>query len=296
MCYLGLGLGFTLHTHVFALTSTPQLTPISHFPSHSLLPPHLSQDASIPVHIENISQRNYVTVTSDRRLQPTTLGTLLIHGYKKVATAHVFTNECCLDITILDVKCMGLFLPVCQIDPELVQPTMRSEVEKQLNLIAQGKVCPCRTSLVDNEWTKLDLKCAQPHLLWEVIFMASHCLVMHAYVCSSLTFPAAVLNSLHFIQYVLFTRGPTYVAVLCTLLSVTQCDTLYATVLLHTLLFVSGSVNSLLVPLCRPTMTKCASTPWTSSGGSLSTFVTTSRRWRLCLVPTSSPLQRRQGG
>ena len=82
-------MSFTPHTHVFALTLTPQFTPIPHFPSHSLLPPHLSQDASIPVHIENISQRNYVTVTPDRRLQPTTLGTLLIHGYKKVTSTRI---------------------------------------------------------------------------------------------------------------------------------------------------------------------------------------------------------------
>ncbi|CAB1319263.1 unnamed protein product, partial [Coregonus sp. 'balchen'] len=59
--------------------------------------------------VEEIKLRNYVTVENGRKLKPTNLGIVLVHGYYKT-------------------------------DAELVLPTIRGAVEKQLNLIAQGKV------------------------------------------------------------------------------------------------------------------------------------------------------------
>ena len=86
------------------------------------------QDASIPVHIENICNRNYVRVESGRRLVPTKLGVVLVHGYQKVSSITIiFSFDCNARI-------------ILQIDPELVLPTMRSAVEEQLSLIAKGKV------------------------------------------------------------------------------------------------------------------------------------------------------------
>ena len=64
-----------------------------------------------------------MTVNTGRVLVPTNLGIVLVHGYYKAAAW----------------KFVARPLNDPQIDPELVLPTMRSDVEKQLNLIAAGQ-------------------------------------------------------------------------------------------------------------------------------------------------------------
>lgn len=66
-------------------------------------------DASIPQHINNICQRGYVKVNpTDRKLTPTQLGIVLVHGYQRI-------------------------------DSELVLPNSRASVEKILNQICTGE-------------------------------------------------------------------------------------------------------------------------------------------------------------
>ncbi len=70
----------------------------------------IGTDASIATHINNIMLRNYVQVLDPgRQLVPTPLGNALIKGY-------------------------------CEIDPELVLPRVRSNIERSCELIAKGKV------------------------------------------------------------------------------------------------------------------------------------------------------------
>lgn len=67
----------------------------------------IGTDASIPTHIQNIQNRNYVRLESGRRLLPNKLGMVLVQGYH-------------------------------QIDSGLVLPKVRSDIEGQCNRIAKG--------------------------------------------------------------------------------------------------------------------------------------------------------------
>eukprot|EP00750_Incisomonas_marina_P013843 INCI17554.1.p1 GENE.INCI17554.1~~INCI17554.1.p1 ORF type:complete len:612 (+),score=76.06 INCI17554.1:148-1983(+) len=75
----------------------------------SLMERHgIGTDASMASHISNIQARNYVTLGNGRTLVPTELGIVLVHGYLKI-------------------------------DPDLVLPKVRADIENQCTLIAEGK-------------------------------------------------------------------------------------------------------------------------------------------------------------
>lgn len=101
----------------------------------------LGTDASIPVHINNICQRNYVTVESGRKLKPTNLGIVLVHGYYKIGKEKHFNLRYLAGVCMTHLLNLyfSLYICVCVIDADLVLPTIRSAVEKQLNLISLGK-------------------------------------------------------------------------------------------------------------------------------------------------------------
>jgi len=68
----------------------------------------IGTDASMATHINNICERNYVTLAEGRRLVPAKLGIALVHGYQLI-------------------------------DNELVVPKVRGNIEASCTLVAQGK-------------------------------------------------------------------------------------------------------------------------------------------------------------
>jgi DNA topoisomerase-3 len=70
----------------------------------------IGTDASIAVHISNIVDRNYASVRDrgGRAIEPTRLGVVLVHGYRRI-------------------------------DADIVRPAMRAHIERLITLIAQGK-------------------------------------------------------------------------------------------------------------------------------------------------------------
>jgi DNA topoisomerase-3 len=67
----------------------------------------IGTDASMPVHIQNICERGYVKVDANRRLIPTKLGKALIESLSAV-------------------------------DPEIVQPSVRAQIENYVDQVAKG--------------------------------------------------------------------------------------------------------------------------------------------------------------
>jgi len=68
----------------------------------------IGTDASMATHINNICERNYVSLTEGRRLIPSSLGIALVHGYQVI-------------------------------DNELVIPKIRADIESSCTLVAKGK-------------------------------------------------------------------------------------------------------------------------------------------------------------
>jgi len=85
----------------------------------------IGTDASIPVHIQNICDRNYAHVAPGRRVVPTPLGISLVRGYQ-------------------------------HIDPDLCLPDIRRYIEEQISMIAAGKVEHSR--VVDQVLSEFRLK------------------------------------------------------------------------------------------------------------------------------------------
>ena len=80
-------------------------------------------DASIPVHIKNICDRNYVTVSTggggSRKLVPTSLGIVLVHGYQKVSMITPDSFPCMLIIFLIRIIVRVIVIGCYYFEPDI---------------------------------------------------------------------------------------------------------------------------------------------------------------------------------
>ena len=114
----------------------------------------IGTDASIATHINNIVERNYVHIGDGRTLIPNPLGTFLL-----LPLIHLPTHSSTHPPTYLPTypsKGIVLVHGYLRIDPDLVLPKVRAQIESQCTLIAKGQAD--MSSVVDHSLKNFEAK------------------------------------------------------------------------------------------------------------------------------------------